>query len=57
MDPKLSDNYSEYTQQGFVTIQIQSDINDNINLNEVHDDTPIRELLVSIKRDLLFQIY
>ena len=52
------DHYSELQQESFVTIEIQSDIiNDNINLNEVHDDTPIRELLVNITRDLLYQIF
>jgi len=48
---------SERQQQGFVTIQIQSDSNDNINLDGVHDDTTIRELLVNIKRFSIYNLF
>jgi hypothetical protein len=52
---KLNNASSEQQQEGFITLQVQSDLNDNsINLAEVPDDTPLGQLLVNFKRFTIF---
>ena len=51
----IDDVLIEQQQEGFITLQVQSDLNDNsINLAEVPDDTPLGQLLVNFKRYTIF---
>ena len=46
---------SELQNEGFITLQVQSDFNNNsINLNEDPDNTPLGQLAVNFKRFNIF---
>jgi len=49
---------SALQQQSYITLHVQSDSNDSsINLDQVHDDTSIRELLVNFKQFFISNLF